>query len=253
MEQNKNLSAQKIIEQLDALLRQNNYAAAKEHLIYCKTQASLLNDDKTLLLIYNELMGLCRKLGEKDQAINYATSALLQIEKMQIENNVGAATTYLNCGTVYKAFGMADKGIDLFLKAKKIYEENLKPDDERISGLYNNMALALVDLKRFDDALALYKKAILNLQNKPNKQPEQAITYLNMASLKEAQYGLEEADGIINEYIKKAMELLDIAQNRTDGEYAFACEKCATVFGYYGYFDYENKLKERCRRIYEGT
>ena len=57
----------------------------------------------------------------------------------------------------------------------------------------------------------------------------------------------------IAEYIEKAQALLDIGKERLDGEYAFACEKCATVFGYYGYFYYENELKERSRRIYEGA
>ena len=36
-----------------------------------------------------------------------------------------------------------------------------------------------------------------------------------------------------------------------DGYYAFVCEKCASVFGYYGRFVYEGELLERARRIYE--
>ena len=72
-----------------------------------------------------------------------------------------------------------------------------------------------------------------------------------MASAAEAQFGLEEAEGKITECLNKAMELLDISEYQNDGNYAFVCEKCASVFGYYGYFFYENELKERSRRIYE--
>ena len=43
------------------------------------------------------------------------------------------------------------------------------------------------------------------------------------------------------------------AWQKRDGYYAFVCEKCASVFGYYGHFAYEKELYERSRRIYEGS
>ena len=36
-----------------------------------------------------------------------------------------------------------------------------------------------------------------------------------------------------------------------DGYYAFVCEKCAPVFGYYGYFLTEQELNRRAREIYD--
>ncbi len=253
MPQNNFLNAQQILEQLDNMLRKNDYQSAKKHLMYWLDKATKAHDNQNILLLNNELMGLCRKLAEKSQALMYADNALKQIEKMNIQDNVGAATTYLNSATVYKAFGMADRSINLFQKAKMIYEQKLSPDDTRLSGLYNNMGLALVDLRRFDEAFNLYEKAISVLGKSFDTEPEQAITYLNMASAAEAQYGLENAESIISAHIKKAMSLLDFCKNRTDGNYAFVCEKCASVFSYYGYFDYENQLAERYRRIYDGT
>ncbi len=240
----------RVLQKLDEYLSKNDYAAAKRHLLYWLSEAENAGDGRAVLLINNELMGLCRKLGEKNEALCFAQSALDQIVKMNIEYNIGAATTYLNSATVYKAFGMADSAIPLFEKAQRIYEQNLSPSDDRLGGLYNNMALALVDLKRFEEADSLYKKAISVMQN---KEPEQAITYLNMASAAEAQFGLEGAEQKITDCIQKSIELLDKCKDYTDGNYAFVCEKCATVFGYYGYFAYENELKERCRRIYEGA
>lgn len=251
MIQKNQIPTDRLLQKLDDYLSKNDYSAAKRHLLYWLNEAKLACDEKNVLLLNNELMGLCRKLGEKEQALAFAQNAIGQIEKMNIENNIGAATTYLNSATVYKAFGMAQNAISLFEKAKIIYEENLMPTDDRLAGLYNNMALALVDLKRFDEADSLYKKAISVLQNSLDKRPEQAITYLNMATATEMQYGLQEAEKIIDGHIQKAMELLNSCKNQTDGNYAFVCEKCSTVFGYYGYFDYENQLKERYRRIYE--
>ena len=54
----------------------------------------------------------------------------------------------------------------------------------------------------------------------------------------------------------KAMEIvLDVlvGKDRTDGNYAFVCEKCAPVLEQYGYEAYAAQLRSRSRRIYEGT
>lgn len=243
----------RVLDKLDSLLRSNDYAGAKRLLQYWLSEAEFTGDDHGVLLMENELMGLCRKLGEKEQALKYAQDALNQVGKMDIGDNVGAATTYLNSATVCKAFGLPEDAINLFQMAKDIYERNLSPTDDRLGGLYNNMALALVDLKRFREAQELYQKALAVMQAVPEKEPEQAITYLNMATAAETEHGLSEAQPIIAELAQKAMDCMDIGKDRTDGNYAFVCEKCASVFGYYGYEDYAAQLNARSRRIYEGT
>ena len=247
----KSIPTDRVLEKLDVYFRKNDYDAAKRHLLYWLSEAQMMGDQKGILLLNNELMGLCRKLGEKEQALSFAQKALQQIETMQIQHNIGAATTYLKSATVYKAFEMAEQAIPLFEKAKVIYENNLSADDDRLGGLYNNMALALVDLRRFEEADVLYRQALSIMQSVPNREPEQAITYLNMATAAEMQLGLEDAEKIIYDHLDTAMALLDQCQELQDGNYAFVCEKCAPIFGYYGYFAYEAELQQRCRRIYE--
>ena len=243
----------RVLDKLDSLLRSNDYAGGKRLLQYWLSEAEYTGDSSGVLLMQNELMGLCRKLGEKEQALRYARDALNQVQKMGIEDNVGAATTYLNSATVCKAFGLPEDALQLFQKAQTIYERDLSPTDDRLGGLYNNMGLALVDLKQFRQAEALYQKAITVMQAVPEKDPEQAITYLNLATAAEMEHGLSQAQPMIADYVQKAMACMEIGKDRTDGNYAFVCEKCATVFGYYGYEDYALQLKERCRRIYEGA
>jgi len=108
-------------------------------------------------------------------------------------------------------------------------------------------------VKRFEEANNLFKQALDVMGGIPQKEPEQAITYLNMATAVEMQLGLEKAEPLIAGFVEQAMALLDKGKERTDGNYAFVCEKCASVFGYYGYFSYEQALTERYRRIYEGA
>lgn len=242
-------SVNQILSELDSHLGRNDYAAAEEHLLF---YLSKTDDDKIRLPILNELAGLYRKLGRKDDAYEMVNKLLSLVAEMKLETNVGAGTTFINCATVYKAFGEAERALPLFERAVKIYETGLPKNDKRFGGLYNNMGLALVDLGRFGDAYALYEKAISVMEKVDGGLLEVAITYLNIASAKEKELGLEKAEKIIEDLLNKAEEILENHEPK-DGYYAFVCEKCASVFGYYGFFLYENTLKERVKKIYEGN
>lgn len=250
--QNRHIPTERIISKLDEYLHRNDYASAERHLLYWLGEAKQCGDGGTELTVRNELMGLYRKLGREKEALACVDAALEKIESMNVGRQVGSATTYLNSATVYKAFGRAEDAIPLFERARSIYEENLTPDDGRLGGLYNNMALALVDLRRFGEAKELYAKAISVMEKQEKGALEVAITYLNLATAAEAELGLENADEPIQKYLELAESLLEGFEER-DGYYAFVCEKCASVFGYYGWFFYENELKERSKRIYEGN
>ena len=243
------ISTERILAKLDEHLHKNDYASAERHLLYWLGESSGAGDIRTELLIRNELMGLYRKLGRENEAIECVDAALQRIDEQNIAHQVGAATTFLNCATVYKAFGKAEQGIALFERARAVYESELKPDDSRLGGLYNNMALSLVDLGRFREADELYKKAIAVMEQNEGGALEVAITYLNMATAAESERGLLDADETVQEYLDKAEKLLENFANR-DGYYAFVCEKCASVFNYYGRFMYANELLARARRIY---
>ncbi len=246
------ISIDRILSKLDEHLHKNDYASAERHLLYWLTEAVNNNDVRTELLVRNELMGLYRKLSREREALECACAALDKIEKEKIAHQVGAATTFLNAATVYKAFGRAEESLALFLRAREVYERELDVNDARLGGLYNNMALTLVDLGRFREADELYEKAIEVMKNAPNGALEVAITYLNMASAAELELGLLMADEKIQKLLDAAEKLLE-AHEVQDGYYAFVCEKCASVFGYYGRFVFDAELRERSRRIYEGT
>lgn len=244
------IPTERVLDKLDEHFSRNDYDSAEKHLLYWLGEARIIDDKRSELLFLNELAGLYRKLSKEEKAIETVSSLLDLIAKMGIENNIGAGTTYINCATVYKAFGKAEEALPLFEKAKDVYEKNLPSDDKRFGGLYNNMALALVDLERFSEAYELYEKAISVMANADDGDLEVAITYLNIASAKEAELGAEESEAQIRDYVEKAMEIFDEHENR-DGYYAFVCDKCASVFGYFGYFIYEKELEKRAREIYE--
>ena len=113
------------------------------------------------------------------------------------------------------------------------------------------MALALVDLKEFDEARKLYSSALTQCDKQENGVWEKAITFLNLASMVEEEKGLEDGCEEIDSFVKKAQECLNAKIDMYSGYYAFVCEKCATVFGYYGHFAFDAELRERARKIYE--
>lgn len=243
----------RIIEKADKYLNRNDYDGAERILKYWLSESENGRDRRGELSIRNELMGLFRKQGKKREAEENAIKAAAMISELKLDNTVTAGTTYVNAATVFKAFGSFEKALLFYEKARTIYENELSVDDSRLGGLYNNMALALVDAKRFEEAECCYQKALSVMRRVENGELESAITYLNMANAEEAKNGLIESAEIIDNYISYAIEMLDANTLPRNGYYAFVCEKCAPTFEYYGYFSFAEELKKRAGRIYEGT
>lgn len=247
----KHIPIKRIIAKLDDFLSQNDYKTAEQHLSYWISEAIRMNDKNGQLSLYNERMGLFRKLNQRDNAISDAQTSLGLVEELEISQSATAGTTFLNAATVYKAFGQAEKALPFYEKALAIYKKTLSPSDPLFGGLYNNMALALVDLKQFQRADDCYKNALSVMEQVENGELDRAITYLNMADAAVAQYGAERAERTVSACIDIATELLDTTSLPRNGYYAFVAEKCASTFRYYGYFVYAKELETRARRIYE--
>ncbi len=247
------IQTDRILAKLDEHFAKKDYSGAERHLKYWLDEAVALNDLRAKLLVCNELVGLSRRTGNKQQAYLYADTALLTLKALDAEDNVGAGTTYINIATSYKAFDNAKASLPLFIKAEKIYSDKLEATDSRLGALYNNMALTYAELKSFDEAYRYFEQAIHIMQAAERGELEAAITYLNIASTLEIEHGLLDAEDEISKKLDIAEELLDKYADADDGYYAFVCEKCASVFGYYGRFVYERILKERAKRIYERT
>ena len=249
----KPVDLRRCLTRLDEYLDRNDYAAARRHLDYWKAEALAGNDLRGLLTIENERMGLFRKLDDEAAAEEALTSALRLVDRAGLDDTVTAATTWLNAATVRKRFGRAAEALPLYERARTVYERELAPEDPRLAGLYNNMALALADLGRYDEAGALYEQALEILRTAEHGALEMAVTELNLADLAAARDGLLEAEAEIEARLDRAWTLLADPSLPRNGYYAFVCEKCAPSFGYYGRFMDAQELQERSERIYAGT
>ena len=242
---------QRIIEKMNDYMSRRDYAGAERHLLYWLEEAKLGNDKGGELLIRNELVGHFRKTANKEKAFESAREALRLIDELDFDGSVSAGTTYINVATAYNAFGENEKSIEFFEKAVKAYEANASTSPELLGGLYNNMALTLVSLSRFGEAMPLYLKALDVMKTVNNGELEMAITYLNMADLLDVQFGFSEKENEIYDLVDKAYDCLNSKNVTHDGYYAFVCEKCAPSFSYYGYFIAAKELNEKAEAIYE--
>ena len=239
----------RILDKLREYEDRNDWPAVERHLKYWLEEALANRDGRGQLMLNNELMGYYRKQGEKEKALDHAAKAVELVESLEMQDTVTAGTTWVNAGTVKEAFGDPVGGLEYFERARANYEQNLSGDDSRLGGLYNNMALALTVCGRYDEAESMFRRALDVMAKQEHGELEQAITWLNMADAAEAAFGAEQAEEMVEDYLDRAEELLNTESLPRNGYYAFVCEKCAPVFGHYGYFAEEAELKRRAEEI----
>ena len=242
----------RIVEKMDEYMSRRDYAGAERHLLYWLEEALAGKDLRGELMLRNELIGHCRKTGEKDKALPQIDAALALVKKMGFEGTVSAGTTYVNAATALNAFGENGRAMTLFKRAREAYEKGGGVSPGLLGGLYNNMGLCCVSLGRFDDAQAYYDRAMAQMRQVEHGELEQAVTCLNRADAIAAQAGEEQGEERINALMDEALSLLDTPGIPRDGYYAFVCEKCAPAFDHYRYFLAAQDLKERAEKIYGG-
>jgi len=262
----------RVKEKEDDYFSRNDYAGAERHLKYWLTEAEAGNDVRGAFYIHNELMGIYRSSDRKEEALREAQTALSMTSLPVIgEESTAAATAYVNAATVYKVFDMAAEALPMYEKARIVYEQNIQPGDWKMGGLYNNMALALTDLARYDEALALYEKALQWMESVPDGAGNRAVTYLNMCdalmgrdasivndagepcSADDEEASLlvpAETDAKIEGWLDLAEACLNDPSLKRDGDYAVVAEKCVPSFEYYGREAFAAELDARVQAVY---
>ena len=250
-EQSKKIPVLNIIQKLDSLFSKNDLTGAKNLLDYWQKEAVMIGDREGELSIVNELLGVTRKMEDKENAIKTIDRALLLIDELGMENSIDGATILVNVATTCNSIGLLARCAPIYERAYKVYESNLDEEDIRFVSLLNNYATTLVDLKEYDKALSLYLKAISYTQMDVDRFLDCAVTYVNIAHL------FEKIEGLESEHITWCMDnaekLMESELIERDGKYAFVCDKLAPSFDLFGYFYFAQVLYERAREIYEGN
>ncbi len=239
----------RVISKLDECFSRNDLDGARRLLCYWENEARIIGDRRGLLEILNEQIGLYRRIGDSENGISAADEAVTIIDTEGIDGTVSAATILINAATTLKAFGHVSDALPHYEKALTVYLEN-GVNDLRLAALYNNMASAKAEVRDCVSAEGCYLKAVEILKGINVALPEIAVSYINLAHLYYEQFAEDER---IPTLIDGAYEILENGNTPRDANYAFVCSKCAPSFGFFGYFLREKELKERARKIYEGS
>ncbi len=241
----------RVLDKLDELAAANDNEGMERVLAYWENEARNLGDMKGLLAILSEAVGHYRHEGQEEKGLAAVYEALRLLEEDGTECTSNA-TIYLNCATTLKAFGRAEEALPYYERAKSVYERLLPADDFKLAGLYNNYAMALADLKRYEEAEQMLKRAIDILERKGG-YAELAISYVNLAQI--VYEGAAETGADREEETDKLLELaysyLTNGEHERNAAYAGACMKCASAFDFFGYFAYRADVVKIANEIYE--
>lgn len=238
----------RIIEKVNALFDKNDFENAGKLLEYWQGEALSLGDKNGELSIDSELIGYYRKVGQKDSAYAVSKRAIALINELELNDTASAATVLLNVATAKKAFGDSKEAAEIYEQVEKIYLIRLNENDVKFAGLYNNAALALSDLKKYDKAEEYYLKAIRITSSVPDNEPDCAISYVNLAHL---YYDAGKDRDEIDDCLYKAYELLNKEGLKENGYLAYVLSKCAPSFGFFGFTVIEKEFNERSEKLYE--
>lgn len=240
----------RILERIDALFARDDLETVRKILDYWDAEARRLNDERGLLEILNEKIGFYRRTNEKELALNAVKTAFELIEKLGLCGLESSGTIYLNGATTMKAFGDVDSAMSYYDKAREIYQNTLSDNDFRLAAFYNNVSSAYKEIGETQKCEESCLKAISILENAGGFFGEMAISHINLAHL---YYDVDNFDDRIYSEMDKAWKLLSDSRNAHDGNFAFVCSKCHPSFAFFGYFEYETRLKAIVKEIYEGT
>ena len=243
---------QRISQHVDEQMGQKDFDGAERTLKYWLSEAEATGDRQGRFFVFNEMMGYYRKTGKKEQGYKVIEEALDMLDELGYRDTISGATCYTNAATVYTSFNEAEKGIEMFMKAKEIYEANSENNEFKLAGLYNNLGTALLSLENYSDAQYYFFKAIETLQKCENAELETAETYLNLLDVYISEnQTVSKDDALVDYYLSTARSFLDSENPERDTYYSFVLDKCVDIYDYFGWKEYAEELRERIKEIDE--
>ena len=233
-----------IIDDYEDFVAKRMYAEGGEFLLAAAEAAEAEGDTETLFAVWNELIGHCRKNDDREGCYR-AIERVKELTPLAVaDTDAAAGTAWVNVATGYNRFGDTENAILYYEKALAVYEKTLGRRDPRMGALMNNYATALQAAGRLDEAEMRFEFALKQMAAL-DKREDEAVTYVNIAHLKEDRGARAEE---ITRCLDRAYYLLDTVRER-GSYYAFVCSKCAPSFLHFG--DKRGEiLNERAEKIY---
>lgn len=244
------ISVKNFISELDSYFARENLGAAGQCLLEWRERAKGVGDKSGELTVLNEMIGFYRQTKDEKSGMAAINDAFAIIDELGIGGEISAATVYLNGATTMKSFGKSAEAMEFYDRTFEVYKNKMPENSPLFAGLYNNMALALQDIKDYGRAEEYFRKAIEITENLKGSELETAVSCVNLAHLI---YETDNESEEINSLMEKSLAILENPAYFGYDKYAFTCRKCATSFGFFGFFFAEKYLNERADTVYAGS
>lgn len=234
-----------ILKKLDDLLKQNEIEKVEPFLLQCLEEAKETESYGVYISVCNELIGFYRSISNYRKSLDVSEDVLLLMEELQLENTEHFATTLLNVATAYRAAGEGEKSYAYYMRAMKIYEQLLEPDDYRFASLYNNMSILLFEQGKDEKAAGELEKALTIIEKSDLYSAERATTLTNLALIYFKQNKNEEA----KEKLELALQIFEQNEEKKDAHYSAALAGIGEAYYHMGEYakslqSYEKALDE---------
>lgn len=171
-----------VLERVNELFAENRGPEAESLMKEAVVEALNREDDNSLLMLLNELIGYYRETSQVEASYRLSEQALVLMERMGLKDTVPYATTLLNIANAYRAGGKLQEALSLFEETEKLYADLLPKTDMLVASLYNNMSLLYQEMLDYKKAKRYLELALEIVRVHPEKYYELAATYTNLAS-----------------------------------------------------------------------
>ena len=240
------MNVKAVLDQVDEYYKMNRGAEAEKLMQSAIMEAVDGEDNEGLLQLLNELLGYYRETSQVEHSYEIAQECTELAERMGLEGTIPYATTLLNVANAYRAGGRLKESLELYLRVREIYRENLSADDMLVASMENNLSLLFQEMGQFEEAKDCLMRALHIVETKEGMDFELAVTHANLATSC-MQIGRYEEARVYAETSIREFE----AQNLEDAHYGAALASLATY-----HFQMENyteaaQLFERAMEIME--
>ncbi len=176
------MDMKQIYKKLQEFFAGGQTAEAEDFLIEMMQQAQQIGDYNSLIMLLNEMIGLCRESGQKEKSLAYGGQVLELMQQLGMQDSEAYATTLLNVATACRAAGKHVEAYQFYMEVFPLYEKWLEPGDWHFASLYNNMSLLFQETGEYERAAECQGKALGVLEAIDGRRFEGAVTHANLAT-----------------------------------------------------------------------
>ncbi len=241
------LNIPRFIQKMDDCFARNDLDSAVKTVRFWESEARTLGDNRGLLSVLNEQLGLFRRLGDKVECARAVEETEKLLSSGNFDSSVSVATVYINLATSLSSLGMYERALAHYETAESVYLAYGRESTYEYATLLNNKSNSLASLAMYASATDCLNKAIGILDEEGRHDADIALSYLALAELRSTRN--EDVEPLLD----TAWEYINSERNSRDSAYAFAIKKCAPFYRLFGREMEADALEAVADDIYRGV